>query len=434
MCAVVGHASLGCRAYAGASVSYLMSVPGAGGTKSDYKTDNAGSDGFFAASARTSAVSTSAVYKPAQQGSVSVYSSVGPGFADLRSHYSRVHGTYKVNGSPITYAGGSFATDCRGDTFAPDLVFSRLDGQPSGPITVKCFFQLTVSVQTNITQGSANWNANYQMRVRDQLWVGNYSGTNTNKDISFSEIVTLTDVPTDVGHAFGASGMITSDHGCSSWFANRATGYRQYLDMNLRVNLMARAGIGPENPPVFDLPEGYTANAPSRGLVNNRFVRPYPNAQGSFRGKCNLGVLSGSRTQVPFSVWQNGVAVSYGLLFPKSNGTYEVATMLPDGAYEIVFEDAGMLRVRRPVLLTSAPFENVDLDFFYGDIDRDNSVTVFDYSYLSDWFDKTSSDANWFAEDSAGVAPEDVDLDRDGAITVFDYAALSEGFDRTGDA
>jgi len=69
-----------------------------------------------------------------------------------------------------------------------------------------------------------------------------------------------------------------------------------------------------------------------------------------------------------------------------------------------------------------------------GDIDRDDSVTVFDYDRLSANFDRTSADADWTVEDANGIAPRDTDLDGDGAVTVFDYDILSQNFDRTGEA
>ncbi|MBS1706016.1 MAG: hypothetical protein JST40_09090 [Armatimonadetes bacterium] len=68
-----------------------------------------------------------------------------------------------------------------------------------------------------------------------------------------------------------------------------------------------------------------------------------------------------------------------------------------------------------------------------GDVDGDNSVTVFDYLVLSDYFDLNSSASNWFMVGSNGSAPESADLDGDGSITVFDYLILSENFDKNGE-
>ncbi len=60
-----------------------------------------------------------------------------------------------------------------------------------------------------------------------------------------------------------------------------------------------------------------------------------------------------------------------------------------------------------------------------GDIDRDNSITIFDYIDLSFAFDTVPGDARWDAQ---------CDLDEDNAITVFDYIILSNNFGIDGDS
>ena len=59
-----------------------------------------------------------------------------------------------------------------------------------------------------------------------------------------------------------------------------------------------------------------------------------------------------------------------------------------------------------------------------GDIDGDNSVTVFDYDRLSAAFDASAGDAGYDAA---------ADLDGDGTVSVFDYDILSRNFDLVGD-
>jgi len=60
-----------------------------------------------------------------------------------------------------------------------------------------------------------------------------------------------------------------------------------------------------------------------------------------------------------------------------------------------------------------------------GDIDGDDSVTVFDYDALSSAFDTGPGDANWNPL---------ADLDGDDTVSVFDYDILSRNFDLSGDA
>lgn len=68
-----------------------------------------------------------------------------------------------------------------------------------------------------------------------------------------------------------------------------------------------------------------------------------------------------------------------------------------------------------------------------GDIGGDNSVTVFDYGPLSDYFDQNNTDADWYSIGSNGFAPADADFDEDGSVTVFDYGILSDNFDLWGE-
>ncbi len=73
------------------------------------------------------------------------------------------------------------------------------------------------------------------------------------------------------------------------------------------------------------------------------------------------------------------------------------------------------------------------MTIYAGDADDDNSITVFDYGILSDYFDKSESDADWFTIGDNGAAPVQADFDDDGAVTVFDYGILSDNFDKSGD-
>ncbi|MBS1704278.1 MAG: hypothetical protein JST40_00275 [Armatimonadetes bacterium] len=110
----------------------------------------------------------------------------------------------------------------------------------------------------------------------------------------------------------------------------------------------------------------------------------------------------------------------------------------------IILVDPGKYRIRIKGLHHLAKaWENVDcmgtgtvtlnqLILPNGDIDNDNSITIFDYSVLSDYFDLNSSVSNWFTTGSNGAAPYQADLDGDDAVTVFDYIILSTNFDQTG--
>jgi len=80
--------------------------------------------------------------------------------------------------------------------------------------------------------------------------------------------------------------------------------------------------------------------------------------------------------------------------------------------------------LRKRVSFTFAQAGYLAVSVVNGDVDSDNTVTVFDYDRLSSAFDSSTGDENW--DDAA-------DLDGDGTVTVFDYDILSRNFDRSGD-
>ncbi|MBS1706492.1 MAG: hypothetical protein JST40_11500 [Armatimonadetes bacterium] len=68
-----------------------------------------------------------------------------------------------------------------------------------------------------------------------------------------------------------------------------------------------------------------------------------------------------------------------------------------------------------------------------GDCDLDNAITIFDYVVLSDAFDKTEADTDFYTNGPSGVPNSNADLDFDGAVTIFDYVLLSDNFDKVGE-
>lgn len=107
---------------------------------------------------------------------------------------------------------------------------------------------------------------------------------------------------------------------------------------------------------------------------------------------------------------------------PLANGFYAVVSPL-SGPVRVSAKGSHFLRRARTVTVASAGV-TADFTLINGDVDGDNSVTVFDYDRLSAAFDATSGEPNW---------DENADLDGDGTVTVFDYDILSNAFDQTGD-
>jgi len=144
------------------------------------------------------------------------------------------------------------------------------------------------------------------------------------------------------------------------------------------------------------------------------------------RGTANLSNFLGKVSDQPLTVdlISGGSIVETQEIFPRCDGTFTLHT-LKRGEFDI--RAKGTHWLRQKIGGVSIPTDGVGgLAFMLtnGDIDGDNSVTVFDYDLLSQAFDSVPGDANWNAT---------ADLDGDGAVTVFDYDALSTNFDQMGD-
>lgn len=182
---------------------------------------------------------------------------------------------------------------------------------------------------------------------------------------------------------------------------------------------------------VFNLPEGWSADAPGLGIVDNKMtVDLSPDGPTHVRGLAQVdpGV---PMPELRVVLTQGGVYKGEFTLLPDETGSFNQATGMT-GTYDLEIWPSRFLRKTIPnVTLGSGP---VDLPFSLvcGDIDLDNSVTVFDYIELSMAFDKDSTMTDW-AADVEGIRPVDCDLDLDGSITVFDYIILSNSFDKSGD-
>ncbi len=103
------------------------------------------------------------------------------------------------------------------------------------------------------------------------------------------------------------------------------------------------------------------------------------------------------------------------------------------GVHTITFQGRHWLRKAVTGVDLSVGQDTINPSLKNGDIDHDNSITVFDYGVLSDYFDKDSSMADWLTVGQNGFAPVDADIDGDSAVTVFDYGVISNNFDLNGD-
>ncbi|MBS1705412.1 MAG: hypothetical protein JST40_06030 [Armatimonadetes bacterium] len=145
-----------------------------------------------------------------------------------------------------------------------------------------------------------------------------------------------------------------------------------------------------------------------------------------------LGTVAGQSVKFEILDGSNNVVqTTTGSL--DASGNYSLATSLV-GNYKIAATASHWLRkLSGTVNITASGASGVNFTLINGDIDGDNSVTIFDYLVLSDYFDKNESDSDWNTVGSNLHAPKEADLDGDGSVTVFDYVVLSNNFDKTGD-
>ncbi len=159
---------------------------------------------------------------------------------------------------------------------------------------------------------------------------------------------------------------------------------------------------------------------------SNVWIDPYP----AVSGTVTLGGVSTDGTGDALSIEVRNPGSTTALQTANATvqpgGHYAFKPTVADGTYDIAIKGSTHLRkVLKNVTIDTTGTTGVNVTLpWNGDADGDNQVTVFDYSILSDSFDKSVGDAGYNAA---------ADFDRDGSITVFDYSLLSDAFDKSGD-
>ncbi len=178
-----------------------------------------------------------------------------------------------------------------------------------------------------------------------------------------------------------------------------------------------------------------TATAGVNAILHAAFTLAVDNNTRRISGKLVFGdlvdPLVGPRV-VELEV--NGGAASSIVVAP--DGSFEILdpVQATGGVYDLRFKADHWLATAVAAVDTQSGLVTAlgDVPLINGDIDGDNSVTIFDYIELSNNFDKTSEAPDWNSLGGAGVPVRFSDLDRDDSVTIFDYIILSNNFDSTG--
>ncbi len=176
---------------------------------------------------------------------------------------------------------------------------------------------------------------------------------------------------------------------------------------------------------VFDVYTGNTGSLTNLRLQVNMGDRV---GRQTVNGNVALGDFVGtvSSETVTVQVYQAGTStvVASTTASLDGSGNFTWNPELVDGIYDVAVKGAHWLRRRiNGVALAATGSVSQNFSLVNGDVDGDNSVTIFDYIDLSNDFDKAANEA----------ANPGSDLDGDGTVTIFDYIVLSNTFDQVGD-
>jgi|GEM_PF-3626984 len=178
-----------------------------------------------------------------------------------------------------------------------------------------------------------------------------------------------------------------------------------------------------------DFPNQTEAARPSPGWENVAVSGP----QRTVSGRIDMiGISGAGPTSVNLELRYVGIQGSTIVTTPvRTDGAFTAD--VPMGVYSVAIKPQSYLTRVFAADTRGGNVTSLIASYLAGDIDGDNSVTVFDYDKLSLYFDKSSTDADWSMPDSDGIQPKFADLDGDTAVTVFDYDLLSTNFDLTGE-
>ncbi|MBS1705573.1 MAG: hypothetical protein JST40_06840 [Armatimonadetes bacterium] len=207
---------------------------------------------------------------------------------------------------------------------------------------------------------------------------------------------------------------------------------------HVKCSMERTDGGNPGPLPIFDMDDAtYVNGYPTFGMFDPA-ASPRPGDQPLFiliDGVKVEGTLAPVLTgQVALGDWTGSYPSSVDIeMYDSGSNLLKTVTAGIDdnGNYSVPLEGADHARVKyshwlgRVVNTAGGGTVHANFSLLNGDVDKDDSVTIFDYVTLSDAFDTSVGDALYVS---------DADLDGDGSITIFDYLVLSTNFDITGDA
>ncbi len=135
------------------------------------------------------------------------------------------------------------------------------------------------------------------------------------------------------------------------------------------------------------------------------------------------GYIGTDLVNVTFEVTDGSTTQTEVIAIDPATGTYSfpVDSAITASSVDVFAKAPTHLRLLKAGYSVGSP---ANFALINGDVDADNSVTIFDYIELSGSFDLNVGDSGFV---------DGADLDKDGSVTIFDYIILSDNFDKSGD-
>ncbi|MBS1706337.1 MAG: hypothetical protein JST40_10710 [Armatimonadetes bacterium] len=244
------------------------------------------------------------------------------------------------------------------------------------------------------------------------------------------------------GSTYGDEGLYNSNFPVIS-LKNNTTGTVYYC----RTHDHSTMSIGPNHLRQYTkclIPASVPTGTYSLTLSANGLAQKTPNTivinntSSMISGNCTLQDFT-NRSEEP-GMWH-----TFELVNASSGAVVETQTLhtTETGGYQYYTDKVGTFYLRSKTFhflsnittsFTLGTKTRVTRNFqlLNGDVDEDNAVTIFDYTTLSDYFDRSEVDGGWYTYGANGWRPVDADLDGDGSVTIFDYTILSANFDKFG--
>lgn len=306
------------------------------------------------------------------------------------------------------------------------------DGVNPGVINNNTHFQVSMTVNLNSNNPSRRKEAGFQI-------VQPWGGDGPMMVASDGEVAVFGEWL--VFHGFG-NGFYTAGTDLDVTF-------RYFLDptdqFNKTTYIAGNTVAGPYIP--GNLEQGFIDNSGfrlysqnQRSLTGESVALTYSNirafrlVQGQVSGRVaqrGISNLAGKTATVELRTPGTLLVVDSREVTLANDGSWGFASTVPAGNYDVAVKPRNGLREVLPNITRDAAGWGAATLHLTGDIDNDNSVTVFDYDKLSEFFDMTATDSGWTTVVGT-AAPVHADLDGDGAVTVFDYDLLSAYFDAQG--